>query len=444
MIVDGTATWQLLGNGRTAPNATPLTARPPDSCATNVPFKVDVTSADGSVPATATARMRPWTRNAIQIADAPDAANDAVTEATFVVPPGGNVTDVDVRIDDLRHTFLGDIAIQIAHAGKTAVLLDGPADWDGHDVVDAVFDSDSGTATTNAGTGPVTGRMRPQETTGLNKFDGLPAAGTWTLRITDTEPNDSGVLNEWGPTGARAQFPCMGLEIPAAATGAASSVTSSGVTLAGMVTPNGRATGVRFAYGMTGAYGSATETQDAGAGNDPFAGTATLSGLAPGTTYHYRVEAIREGGAVAIAGADRQFTTASVPLPTVSPTPAVDRTAPSFRGRPTVKLVKAGKKNQRATFSFTLSEPATVNAAVTRATPGIKKGSKCVAMPKKKPKKAKSCTRQVDAARGSAATDAKTLTLPAKGLGKGKYTATLTATDAAGNMSTAKVAFTIR
>ena len=60
------------------------------------------------------------------------------------------------------------------------------------------------------------------------------------------------------------------------------------------------------------------------------------------------------------------------------------------------------------------------------------------------PRSAKSCTRQVNAARGSAAAGAKTLALPAKGLGKGKYTATLTATDAAGNKTSAKVSFTIR
>jgi len=390
--------------------------------------------------------MRPWSRNAIALADAPSAADDSITEATFVVPAGGNVTDVDVRIDDLRHTFLGDLEIEISHAGQTAVLLNGPAAWAGHDIVDTIFDSDSATATTNAGAGPVTGRMRPQEATGLNKFDGLPAAGTWTLRITDNEPGDFGVLNEWGPTGARAQFPCTGLEIPAASTGAASNVTRNGATLAGTVTANGRATGLRFAYGRTGAYGSATATQDVGVGADAVARTATLVDLESGTTYHYRVEAIREGGAVAVAGADGQFTTAPAPVipsPTASPTPP-DRTAPSLTGKVKVKLAKAGKKNKRATFTFALSEPAAVTAVVTRATPGIKKGGKCVAVPKKKPKKAKACTRQVNAARGSVAAGKTTLALPAKGLGKGKYTATLTATDAAGNKTTAKVSFTIR
>ena len=62
---------------------------------------------------------------------------------------------------------------------------------------------------------------------------------------------------------------------------------------------------------------------------------------------------------------------------------------------------------------------------------------------KRKPKGAKSCTRQVNAAGASAKPGAKTLALPAKGLPKGKYTATLTATDAAGNKSTTVVRFTV-
>ena len=247
-----------------------------------------------------------------------------------------------------------------------------------------------------------------------------------------------------------AGFPCSRLEIPAASTGGADGQTTDSATVSGAVTPNGRATGLRFAYGTTTAYGAASATQDVGAGDAAVPGTASLTGLAPGTTYHYRVEAIREGGAVAVAGADMTFTTAPAPvvIPTASPTPpAGDRTAPAFSGRPKVKLAKAGSKNRRATFSFSLSEAARVNAVVTVAAKGIRKGSKCVAVPKRKPKGAKNCTRQVNAARGSATltkAGAGTLALPKKGLGKGRYTATLTAVDAAGNQSKATVTFTIR
>ncbi|WP_028063155.1 M36 family metallopeptidase [Solirubrobacter soli] len=442
--VDGTATWALLGNGRTAANATPLTARLPNSCYTTVPLTVTANVA-GSRQDRASVRMRPWAQKAVALADAPDGATDAVTEATFEAAPGGTITDVDIRIDELRHTYLSDLVIDVEHAGETVTLFAPKKDWGGDDLVDVIFDSDAAAALPDAGPGPVTGRYRTEEPNGLDKFDGKPAGGTWTLRITDIEPNDTGALYAWGPDGPRAQFPCSGLEIPAAATGDASDVTRDTATLAGTVTPNGRATGLRFAYGKTEAYGSATASQDVGAAKAAVAGTAMLTGLEPGTTYHYRVEAIREGGVAAVGGGDRTFTTAPAPVvvvvPTVSPTPTVvpDTVGPSLKA--TVKLTKAGRKNKRATFSLTLSEPATVTAVVTRATPGIKKGGKCLAG--KKRKGVRTCTRQVLAARGSAAPGAKSLALPAKGLGKGKYTATLTATDAAGNKTTTVVKFSV-
>jgi subtilisin-like proprotein convertase family protein len=364
------------------------------------------------------------------------------------------VTDVDVRIDELRHTYLGDLEIEILHAGETVMLYNANDALTGNDILGAIFDSDSATPV-SAGA-PVTGRMRPTDAAGLDDFDGKPASGTWTLRITDLASGDPGVLREWGMVGP--EIPCGRLEIPAASTGSADQVTTGGATVRGTVTPNGRTTGLRVAYGTTTAYGSTTAIQGVGAGNAAVARTAALTGLAPGTTYHYRVEATREGGAVAVAGADRTFTTAALPVvvPTASPAPSAtpvppgpvgDTTAPAFDGRPKVKLAKAGRKNRRATFSFSLSEAARVNAVVTVATKGIRKGSRCVAVPKKRPKGAKNCTRQVNAARGSAtltaAGDGK-LALPKKGLRKGRYTAVLTATDSAGNQGKVTVTFTIR
>ena len=50
-IEDGSATWPLLGNGRTAANADALVARMPAGCAANVPLTVAVTSPDGIVDA---------------------------------------------------------------------------------------------------------------------------------------------------------------------------------------------------------------------------------------------------------------------------------------------------------------------------------------------------------------------------------------------------------
>ncbi len=97
---------------------------------------------------------------------------------------------------------------------------------------------------------------------------------------------------------------------------------------------------------------------------------------------------------------------------------------------------------RRATVRFTLSEAATVTAAITARTAGIKRGKSCVAVPKRRPRGAKPCTRTVTIARATvrAAAGAGALRLPGAGLPKGSYTLTLTAVDAAGNRSRAVTA----
>jgi hypothetical protein len=85
---------------------------------------------------------------------------------------------------------------------------------------------------------------------------------------------------------------------------------------------------------------------------------------------------------------------------------------------------------------------------ITRAAPGIRQGKRCVASPKRRPRGARSCVRQLPAAKGTVGlctAGRGTLQLPAAGLGKGAYTATLTAIDAAGNASAPVVVrFTVR
>jgi hypothetical protein len=96
---------------------------------------------------------------------------------------------------------------------------------------------------------------------------------------------------------------------PTAATGAASAVTEGAATLSGNVNPKGAPTSYRFEYGPTIAYGSSTSESDAGSGTSDVPASASLAGLAPGTTYHYRLVASNAAGVV--RGADRTFTTAA-------------------------------------------------------------------------------------------------------------------------------------
>jgi hypothetical protein len=79
--------------------------------------------------------------------------------------------------------------------------------------------------------------------------------------------------------------------------------------LGALVNPGGIQTSYRFEYGTTTEYGSSTPFPEGsvGEGVESHAVWASASGLAPGSTYHYRVVASNEVGTV--YGPDRTFTT---------------------------------------------------------------------------------------------------------------------------------------
>ena len=99
---------------------------------------------------------------------------------------------------------------------------------------------------------------------------------------------------------------------PAVVTSAAASVTGNSATLNGTVNPEGLPATYQFQYGLTTAYGSLAPAfqQSAGSGNVALAYGFALSGLSPGTTYHYRIAASSPAGTA--HGSDQQFTTTSV------------------------------------------------------------------------------------------------------------------------------------
>jgi hypothetical protein len=98
---------------------------------------------------------------------------------------------------------------------------------------------------------------------------------------------------------------------PAATTSGAASLALTTATLNGTVNPEGQSTSYYFQFGTTTAYASQTPTTDAGTGITPVNASAAVSSLAPATTYHYRLVATNGTGTT--LGADRSFTTASLP-----------------------------------------------------------------------------------------------------------------------------------
>ncbi|MGD1057058.1 MAG: hypothetical protein ABR992_06535 [Solirubrobacteraceae bacterium] len=99
---------------------------------------------------------------------------------------------------------------------------------------------------------------------------------------------------------------------PSAGTGPSLSVSYSSVTLTGTVNPHGQATDYVFQYGTTSHYGAQTPLAPAGSNSGTLKVSQSVTGLAPLTTYHYRILATSPAGAT--TGAERTFKTTAIPL----------------------------------------------------------------------------------------------------------------------------------
>lgn len=150
---------------------------------------------------------------------------------------------------------------------------------------------------------------------------GLAAGKTYHFRLVAT--SDAGTAN-----GADTTF--VTAAPPAVTTSGASSVGSSTATLNGKVDPRGRSTSYLFEYGTSTAYGSKTSSSSAGSGSGAKSVSKAVSGLKPGTTYHFRLVATSDAGTS--TGSDVTFTTQAPPTVTTGAASAVGPTGATLGG----------------------------------------------------------------------------------------------------------------
>jgi hypothetical protein len=176
-----------------------------------------------------------------------------------------------------------------------------------------------------------------------------------------------------GAAGLLAPAAAAAAERPVVRTGGPSNLGQSTVVLNGSVNPRGTATTYFFQYGTTRLYGSNTAAAGAGAGRRAVRVSAAVAGLAPATTYHFRLVAQNARGLR--FGGDRTLRTRRQPLGlTLAATPNPVRTGRStVLGGTLSGTGNAGREIvlQANPFPYTQGFVTVTNAQLTNAQGGV-------------------------------------------------------------------------
>jgi subtilisin-like proprotein convertase family protein len=109
----------------------------------------------------------------------------------------GNVVDLNVSLD-IQHPNTPDLeATLISPTGRTVLLFTGVGAGNpfGSENFEGTTLDDEATLRIQDGDAPFTARFRPMQP--LNRVDGEPVNGTWTLRVEDVGGNFDGSLLDW-------------------------------------------------------------------------------------------------------------------------------------------------------------------------------------------------------------------------------------------------------
>lgn len=135
-------------------------------------------------------------------------SNNTITN-DIVINEDINITKLEVVIDELLHTYVGDLKMTLTHLedNKSIVLMNNPGPnvggSSGNDFINTIL-SDSGSNdidSIQSGDSPYSDVYYPSNNgtrTFLNIFSGDSSKGTWRLTITDQyTPLDNGIFKSW-------------------------------------------------------------------------------------------------------------------------------------------------------------------------------------------------------------------------------------------------------
>jgi len=119
------------------------------------------------------------------------------TEDDIVIDPGREdkvLTCVEVLIDTVWHTSVGDLEFTLSHNGISETII-YHAGGDGDNFFNTKL-SDLGADSLMSGIAPFYGIYKPENP--LSAFLETDPAGTWTLSIYDSADGNTGILQQWG------------------------------------------------------------------------------------------------------------------------------------------------------------------------------------------------------------------------------------------------------
>lgn len=237
-IVNGTSNYPTI-NANSNASGTPITIRAPGlaACGASINFTLTVTSSLGTVARDFTIRMgQPsgtlapvtYTRSGISLA-IPD-NNSVGVKDTLNITDDFEIADIDLRVDNLTHPFVGDVSFMVKGPNGFGTdllsLLGGVTDGGtGDNFVNTVIDDEA----TNdllpevPANAPFTRSYRPimnspswatagfptfETVPQLSQFDGSSTLGTWTAVLSDQAATDTGTLTSWSLIVTPRNFVC--------------------------------------------------------------------------------------------------------------------------------------------------------------------------------------------------------------------------------------------
>jgi subtilisin-like proprotein convertase family protein len=135
------------------------------------------------------------------LVDASTPAVHGVATSSFTVSGCGTIDDVNVGLS-INHTYVGDLLISLKSPNNTIVTLvnspvQGNDDCAGNNL--GVLLDNLGSANVDdqctASNPSIFGLFQPSQP--LSAFNGGTGNGTWTLKVEDVFPADTGTLNDW-------------------------------------------------------------------------------------------------------------------------------------------------------------------------------------------------------------------------------------------------------